>query len=101
MYWAANNSWGDFMRNATMAACAAMTLVTGFADAAIAQSKKKAVPQATVNSYKECCDRANARYYVANGKGTCLMMNEQQQDALYQCTNQRGIRVISGGQIGI
>ena len=87
------------MRIIIMTAIAATALTFGAADA-MAQ-KKKAVPQASVNSYKECCDKANARYYVADGKATCLMMNEQQQEALYQCTHQRNIRVISGGQIGI
>ena len=89
------------MRHCLAIAIGAIALTICSTDASMAQQKKKQQPQAGTNSYKECCDKANARYYVDNGKGTCLMMSEQQQDALYQCTNQRGIRVISGGQIGI
>lgn len=88
------------LRDFYLVAVGAAVLLVGSVDTSMAQQKKKPQPQAA-NPYKECCDKANARYYVDNGKATCLMMSEQQQDALYQCTNQRGIRVISGGQMSM
>jgi hypothetical protein len=67
------------------------------ADTAMAQKKKQ--PQAAGRaSFKECCEKAYARYYIDGGKGGCSMISEQQKDSFYQCVHNGGVGIISKGQ---
>lgn len=87
------------MRDLLLTTSAAIALVLCSASASMAQKKK--VPPASALSYKECCDRSNARFYVNNGRATCFAMSDQQQEALTRCVHERGIRVNWEGQKGI
>ena len=84
------------MREPLLVMIAATGLLFYSADTSMAQKKKQ--PQATTNIYKECCDRSNSRYFEQAGKRHCWV-SEQYQQTFYQCVQQRGIRVIDGGQI--
>ncbi len=85
------------MRELLVAAIAAAALILCTADASMAQKKKQ--PQAAAgNTYKECCEKAYSRYFEQGGKRTCWI-SEKYRDVFYQCVQERGIRVIHGGQI--
>ena len=89
------------IRNLVLTTIAAAALVLCSGHMTMAQQKNKKASAPTAHSYKECCDRAHARFYVDNGKATCFAMSEQQQEALASCIHERGIRVEWQGQKGI
>jgi hypothetical protein len=79
----------------TVLAVGAMTFCS--VDLSMAQQKKKQMQSAT-HPYKECCEKALGRYFLQDGKAHCWT-SQQQTEALYQCSQQRGIRIISNGSI--